>query len=158
IDPGIAALTASAMQGVFSGGTASSARPYDGLPVFGKTGTTDHAEQTWLVGGTTNVVTASWVGNIDGHQNQYRIYGAHGAMNTQRLTIWKNVQTAINAVYGGNAFATPAYSAPEANPSIPAPDPSQSESDNEPAAPPATTSPGTGPSTSPSSPGGDADD
>ncbi|ARC58240.1 Penicillin-binding protein 1F [Frondihabitans sp. 762G35] len=123
IDPAVAALTVSAMQGVFTGGTATSARPGDGVPVFGKTGTTDRAEQTWLVGGTTEVVTASWVGNIDGHQNQYRIYGANGAMNTQRLTIWKNVQTAINSVYGGSAFATPVYTAPEPDPAAPKPKP-----------------------------------
>jgi membrane peptidoglycan carboxypeptidase len=156
IDPGVAALAASAMQGVFAGGTATSARPGDGLPVFGKTGTTDHAEQTWLVGGTTNVVTASWVGNIDGHQNQYRIYGAYGAMNTQRLTIWNNVQTAINAVYGGNAFAAPVYTPPEANPSIPVPAPDESDEQDEPTAPPHTGSPGPGPSTPPSTPGGES--
>jgi membrane peptidoglycan carboxypeptidase len=74
------------MKGVFREGTATSARPGGGVPVFGKTGTTDRAEQTWLVGGTTEVVTASWVGNIDGHQNHYGISGANAAMNTQRLS------------------------------------------------------------------------
>ncbi|ROQ39943.1 membrane peptidoglycan carboxypeptidase [Frondihabitans sp. PhB188] len=114
MDAGVAAKVASAMQGVFTGGTATSANPRDGVPILGKTGTTDHAEQTWLVGGSSKVVTASWVGNISGHQNQYRIYGGYGAMNQQRLTIWRNVQARINAVYGGDAFAAPApeYIAP----------------------------------------------
>jgi membrane peptidoglycan carboxypeptidase len=107
LDPVVAAKAASALQGPFRSGTATSADPHDGTPILGKTGTTDRAEQTWLVGGSTNVVTASWVGNLTGHQNQYRISGPYGAMNQQRLTIWKNVQRRINAVYGGAAFATP---------------------------------------------------
>lgn len=105
MDPIVAAKAASAMQGVFTGGTATSANPRDGVPILGKTGTTDGAEQTWLVGGSTNVVTASWVGNLEGHQNQYRISGAYGPMNQQRLTIWKNLMLSVNAVYGGDAFA-----------------------------------------------------
>ncbi|AMM19184.1 hypothetical protein AX769_02360 [Frondihabitans sp. PAMC 28766] len=105
IDPTVAAKAASALQGPFASGTATAANPHDGVPILGKTGTTDGAEQTWLVGGSTNVVTAAWVGNLTGHQNQYRIYGAYGAMNQQRLTIWKHVQRSLNAAYGGDAFA-----------------------------------------------------
>ncbi|RPE78194.1 membrane peptidoglycan carboxypeptidase [Frondihabitans sp. PhB161] len=113
IDADVVAKAAVAMQGVFASGTATSANPRDGVPILGKTGTTDHAEQTWLVGGSSKVVTASWIGNIEGHQNQYRIYGTYGAMNVQRLNIWRGLQSAINVAYGGDAFAA---AAPEYRP------------------------------------------
>ncbi|GAA4678809.1 transglycosylase domain-containing protein [Frondihabitans cladoniiphilus] len=105
IDPAVAATTVSALKTVFASGTATAANPGDGVPVMGKTGTTDHAEQTWLVGSTTKLATAAWVGNISGHQDQYKIRGSHGAMNQQRLTIWKHVMQAANKTYGGGAFA-----------------------------------------------------
>jgi membrane peptidoglycan carboxypeptidase len=57
--------------------------------VFAKTGTTDGNTQTWVVGGTSGVVTASWFGNYQG-------YGADWF--NQNVTIngrfWPNVDGA----------------------------------------------------------------
>ena len=133
----MAAKAASALQGVLTGGTATTANPRDGIPIFGKTGTSDHAEQTWLVGGSTNVVTAAWVGNLTGHQNQYRIFGAHGAMNVQRLAIWRVVMAGANQRFGGERFPAPdrEYVAPR----IPKPLPTSSGSATDP--PPAPLAP-----------------
>ncbi len=108
IDPQVAVAAAYALRGVFQGGTASGDNTDDGLYEFGKTGTTNDATQTWMVGTTSKVATAVWVGNVTGQQNLRQTYlnycaagyGAQAAV--ARHCVWKDVQTAANAVYGGS--------------------------------------------------------
>src|SRR6185437_3729901 len=67
INPQVAAAAIYALQGVLrGGGTASSANPGDGIPIFGKTGTTDNSVENWLVTSTSKVAQATWVGNVQG--------------------------------------------------------------------------------------------
>lgn len=66
IDTDVAHATILAMKGVMSGGTGAASNPGDGVPIFGKTGTTDNSTQTWIVVSTSRVATATWVGNIVG--------------------------------------------------------------------------------------------
>lgn len=134
IDPKIAAGVIFALQGVLrSGGTAASANPGDGVPIFGKTGTTDHSIENWLVTSTTRISQATWVGNVQGsvplRSQNFRGVGGGNV----KFAIVKPIVAALNATYGGGAF--PAVDAtflraptpPPATPQAPAP----------PAAPPA---------------------
>jgi membrane peptidoglycan carboxypeptidase len=71
--------------------------------MIAKTGTTDSAHQTWLVGSSTKVATAVWFGNII---NRYSIYQYPGGLNN-RQNIARPIFAAANAKYGGGAFDSP---------------------------------------------------
>lgn len=66
ISPDVAHGAIHAMKGVISGGTGSASNPRDGVPIFGKTGTTDSSNQTWIVTSTSRIASVAWVGNIVG--------------------------------------------------------------------------------------------
>jgi len=88
IAPDIAAATAYALTGVFQGGgTALSASARDGVPIMGKTGTTDGSYQNWLVGSTTKVAMAVWVGNIKGDPTKKTEKNPGGEQSLRRVTI-----------------------------------------------------------------------
>ncbi|WP_031260890.1 hypothetical protein, partial [Curtobacterium sp. B18] len=62
------------------------------------TGTTDAADQIWLVGGTTRAVTAYWQGNTDGGKANLRHFAnVEGTYATTRAAVWRQAQTAVNA-------------------------------------------------------------
>ncbi|MDP3208460.1 MAG: transglycosylase domain-containing protein, partial [Rhodoglobus sp.] len=107
IDPAVAATAAYAMAGVMSGGTGSSSNPGDGVPVIGKTGTTDSSNQTWVITATTNAATAVWVGNSIGTYpiRNYSTAGVSGGL--LRHVIMRSTLATINAKYGGGAFPPP---------------------------------------------------
>ena len=61
-----------------------------------------------MIGSTSKVTTAVWVGNVQGHVNLRRVtsfpycpttYSSQAA--TTRHCVWKGIQTAVNKVYGG---------------------------------------------------------
>jgi membrane peptidoglycan carboxypeptidase len=86
------------MQGAFRGGTASGGQTPDGATLFGKTGTTDDADQIWLIGGTTRAVTAYWQGNTDGGKANLRHFdNVEGTYASTRAAVWRQAQTAVNA-------------------------------------------------------------
>jgi membrane peptidoglycan carboxypeptidase len=107
----VANTAAYAMAGVMvGGGTATRANPNDGVEYIGKTGTTDSSNQTWVVGASTRVATAVWVGNIEGE------YPLRSYRNTQgnqggviRHDIFRPIARAVDAVptYRGSAFPDP---------------------------------------------------
>jgi membrane peptidoglycan carboxypeptidase len=102
------------MQGVFSGGTASAAKPA-GVPILGKTGTTNKSLETWTVGSSTKVATAVWIGNATGQvptrntRPPVHCPGTANQVATLRNCVFKHTMEAIDAVYGSGAF--PAASA-----------------------------------------------
>lgn len=109
IDPEVAAAAQFAMASTMvDGGTAVASNPFDGVPVIGKTGTTDRSKDTWVVTSTTEVATAVWVGNIVGdfrirqYQNPEGFWGGE-----LRHRMMREVLAAANAQYGGNAFPEP---------------------------------------------------
>ncbi|MFF1877030.1 transglycosylase domain-containing protein [Leifsonia sp. NPDC058230] len=130
IDPGVAAGAIYALQGVLrGGGTAASANPGDGIPIFGKTGTTDGSVSNWLVTSTTKTAQATWVGNVVGSVALRRqSFQGVGGGNV-KFAIVKPIVRALNAAYGGDAFAAPAgkyTKAPTPPPAAtPAPGPAQ---------------------------------
>ena len=66
IEPDVAHAAIYAMKTVMSGGTGSASNPRDGVPIFGKTGTTDSSNQTWIAASTSRIASVAWVGNIVG--------------------------------------------------------------------------------------------
>jgi len=127
IDPQVAAAAIFALQGVLrGGGTAASANPGDGIPIFGKTGTTDNSVENWLVTSTTKVAQATWVGNVEGGVAlRSQVFQGITGGNV-KFAIAKRILTALNATYGGAAFPSPngkytnAPVAPKPKPGAPA--------------------------------------
>jgi membrane peptidoglycan carboxypeptidase len=110
ISADIAAGVARAMAGVINGGTGSLSNPHNGIPLIGKTGTTDDSFHTWMLGSSSKVTLAVWVGNIIGHQalRQIQLPGGNGALT--RHGIFRPVIASLTSEYGGNAFpAAPSY-------------------------------------------------
>ena len=103
LDPAVAATAATALQGVMNGGTGSQAKPRDNVPVLGKTGTHE-LWQTWMIESSTKVATAVWVGNSIGEVDVSRKWSGRDTVNDLRYPIARQIQTAANAVYGGDRF------------------------------------------------------
>ena len=99
----VAAAASSPMQAVVTQGTATASRTGDGIPMIAKTGTTDSATHTWMIGSSSRVATAVWVGNVVG------LVPLRNFPNGTQLRhqIFKVAQGAINAQYGGGEFAKP---------------------------------------------------
>jgi membrane peptidoglycan carboxypeptidase len=105
----VAAAATYAFRQVISGGTGTRSRTGDGIPIAGKTGTSDNSVQTWMTGYSTEVATATWVGNVSGSVRLGRtsVRGLYGGF--VRHEIWRKVMQQANKLYGGNAFpAAPA--------------------------------------------------
>ncbi|WP_243224546.1 transglycosylase domain-containing protein [Microbacterium sp. CIAB417] len=101
ISPEVAATAAFALRGVMNGGTGSSANPYDGTPLIGKTGTHEKT-QTMMIESSTKVTTAVWVGNASGNAS----LRAHG-LNNKRFAIAEDMQRTANRAFGGESFPEP---------------------------------------------------
>ncbi|MDO9590546.1 MAG: transglycosylase domain-containing protein, partial [Microcella sp.] len=96
----VAAAAAAPMAAVVTSGTATRSRIGDGIPLIGKTGSTDSWNNTWMVGTTTKTATAVWVGNVTGKVSLLRYPNGTGL----RHEIFRPLQAAINGQYGGSAF------------------------------------------------------
>ncbi len=107
----IAAGAAFAMAGPPNNGTAVRSNPGDGIPLIGKTGTTDSATDTWVVISTTEITTAVWVGNSIGKVSLSGYQWMGFAGNVLRHEIMRNTLAVSNAKYGGTAFPEPPDSA-----------------------------------------------
>jgi membrane peptidoglycan carboxypeptidase len=107
----VAAAATYAFQQVISGGTGTRSRTGDGVPIAGKTGTSDNTRHTWMTGFSSRVATAVWVGNVVGTQpvDYTSVNGLFGG--AIRHEIWRGVMQQANATYGGAAFpaASPVY-------------------------------------------------
>jgi membrane peptidoglycan carboxypeptidase len=97
ISPDVAHGAIYALKRVMSGGTGSASNPRDGVPIFGKTGTTDASTQTWIAASTSRVASVVWVGNIVGKYPMRQLAGG-----TQlRHKIMATVMKAANKMYTG---------------------------------------------------------
>ena len=96
----VAAAAASPMRSVITGGTGTRSNPGGTVPVIGKTGTTDSQVQTWMVGSSTEVATAVWVGNVIG---DYRLSRYRNG-TVLRHDIFRIIMQTANEQYGGEAF------------------------------------------------------
>jgi len=110
IAPEVADAAAFAMLGPLNGGTAGAANPHDGTAYIGKTGTTDSAWHTWLVGTSHQASTALWIGNITGQQSLRKIRVNGTTASLLRNPVFKNIARAIDAypgLGGGDGFPSP---------------------------------------------------
>ncbi|WIJ44297.1 transglycosylase domain-containing protein [Curtobacterium citreum] len=124
LDPSVAATAAFAMRGTIASGTAVGAQTPDGTQLFAKTGTTDDADQIWLVGASSKVATAYWQGNTDGGKNNLRHYlpgAGWGSYASQRAHVWQQAMIPINAKHPADPFPTPSQTALRGN-SVAVPD------------------------------------
>ncbi|MEL0627524.1 transglycosylase domain-containing protein [Salinibacterium amurskyense] len=107
ISPEVAATTAYVLTEVLNRGNAAYSDPNDGIPIFGKTGTTDGAVHTWMASGTTRYGTATWVGNISGFQDISRVGYADVQGYRLRHYITRATDSALNIKYPGGALPEP---------------------------------------------------
>jgi membrane peptidoglycan carboxypeptidase len=107
IPANVAASVTWALQHVLTDGTATTANPNDGVPIMGKTGTTDSAVQNWLVTSTTKVAQATWIGQTSGNESFYNLDFNGYAGNNVKFPIVKQIDTALDQVYGGGNFPAP---------------------------------------------------
>lgn len=103
LEPNVAATAAYTLQGVMTNGSGTASNPYDGTPMLGKTGTHE-LKQTWMVGSSSKVATAVWVGNSEGYAEVNR---SGFRYQYTRHAIAKPILRAANALYGGDAFPAP---------------------------------------------------
>jgi len=100
ISEDVAAAATFAMREVITRGTGQASNPGGDVPVVGKTGTSDNARHTWMVGGSTRVGTAAWVGNVTGELIVSNFPGG----GNMRHEIFRPIMGAANAAYGGDAI------------------------------------------------------
>ncbi|MBF4462870.1 MULTISPECIES: penicillin-binding protein [unclassified Rathayibacter] len=104
----VAATAGFALQQVMArGGTGAPSDPGTGIPHIGKTGTTDDALHTWMVGSSTKVATATWVGNVSGLTSMRSFSLNRVNAGQVRHQIWPRIMRVADATYGGGAFPAP---------------------------------------------------
>lgn len=102
LDPRVAYLVTSLLQGVLDRGTGAAARAYGVTGALaGKTGTTNERRDNWFCGYAPERATAVWVGYDDDAPT--RLSGARAA-----LPIWSAFTVAVRPPGGWAAFARPA--------------------------------------------------
>ena len=106
IDPAIAAGVAYALEYNVKNGIGGHARSYSGVPHFAKTGTTDDYWDHWTVGGSTEVATALWTGNVLGKVNT-----EYSGLPYDGDRVFGMILNAADGIYGGQAFDRPDESA-----------------------------------------------
>jgi penicillin-binding protein 1B len=101
ITPAEAYLMTSLLQSVVEEGTASGLRRMGiGVPVAGKTGTTNDYRDAWFIGYTPELLVLVWVGHDDG-----RSINASGA--AAALPIWADLARSVPHRLGGMDFVEP---------------------------------------------------
>lgn len=107
IQPNIAATAIDVMKGVMTSGNQVYGNPEDGIPLFGKTGTTDSANQTWVASGTTSGGSVVWVGNSIGDYNilDTEYQGVSGILLRHYISL--ALVTALDNKYGGSDWPAP---------------------------------------------------
>ena len=99
VAPEIANAMVHALKPVMTSGTGVASNPNDGTPLAGKTGTTDNRVHTWMAGFSSEVATATWVGNVVGQTPQTGKSINGRAVSTIRHAIWRELMTEVNKHY-----------------------------------------------------------
>lgn len=106
VSPDVAAAMHYAMSRVMTSGTAQASygATQPRVPLIGKTGTTDGAKDTWMVGASSKVATAAAVVSVNGEANQRGISFDSGRASEARHRMWPFVMSVAAAKYGGDPF------------------------------------------------------
>ena len=109
LTPRIDNAVAYALATVMQRGTGTAGNPHDGVPIVGKTGTTDVADQNRLIATTTKVSLAVWVGNTQGHQNLRKTTLASTNGYNTKFNIFKTTMKSLDSdpLYRGTEFPAP---------------------------------------------------
>ena len=108
VAPDIANAMVVALKAPMSIGTATQSNPRDGVPIIGKTGSTDNFNQTWVLASTTSVATAVWVGNIVGYVNlNSGVSLNNGSARVTRHEIMRPIMATADALFGGTDWPDP---------------------------------------------------
>lgn len=112
IDKSLAIAAGYTLHGVLNGTATTDANGTGPAFQFAKTGTTNLAQQTWLVGGSSKTVTAVWVGNVNTGDNgiglrtvygwptcPYQNYSGQAAL--ARHCLWHDMRQAAEDEYPG---------------------------------------------------------
>ena len=104
LTPDVANTAVDVLKGVMKG----SASVGDGIPIFGKTGTTNEANQTWIAGSSSKVTVVTWVGNIKYDYNILRT--SYGGVRGEilRNMIMRDALKNYGARFGGDDWPGPA--------------------------------------------------
>ena len=103
----IAATAIDVLKGVMTTGNQLYGNPEDGIPLFGKTGTTDVGDQTWVASGTTSGASVVWVGNSVGKVSilDQEYAGVSGIRLRHYISL--AVVTALDNKFGGGDWPGP---------------------------------------------------
>ncbi|WP_227820241.1 transglycosylase domain-containing protein [Agromyces aureus] len=104
VTPEVAHAMDYAMEQTFNGGTTAASDPGTGIDHIGKTGTTDDAKDTWMIGASNKAATAVWVGNVTGKANLRQLSFDSGAAATARHRMWPDIMAVADEKYGGDDF------------------------------------------------------
>ncbi|WP_164990502.1 transglycosylase domain-containing protein [Agromyces albus] len=106
VSPEVAAGMHFALGQVMTSGTAQASNQGTNprVPLIGKTGTTDGAKDTWMVGASSKVATVAAVVSVNGAANQRGIFFDSGQAATARHRMWPAVMSVAAAKYGGDGF------------------------------------------------------
>ncbi len=99
IDPAVANGTLYTLEHYITSGIGSLGRGNTGVARFGKTGTTDKNKDTWWVGGSTEVTTATWHGNVTGDADLKNL-----GVYRNNTYLWRNLMNAADRKYPGSPF------------------------------------------------------
>lgn len=107
VSPEVAAGMHFALGRVMTSGTAQASNQGTNprVPLIGKTGTTDGAKDTWMVGASSKVATVAAVVSVNGWANQRGIFFDSGQAATARHRMWPAVMSVAAAKYGGDPFS-----------------------------------------------------
>lgn len=100
IEPEVAAGVAETLEYTVNQGLATHAQSAMGVPHLAKTGTTDDQGDNWTVGASTEVSTATWVGNVSGNVSTQNFAGLQQADQS----IWPAIMNIADEKYGGEPF------------------------------------------------------
>ncbi len=107
LDPDVAYTAIDVLKGVLRTGNAAYSNPGDGIPIFGKTGTTDGGKDTAMASATTSAATFVWIGPTSGDANILNTeYGGVSGIRLRHY-ITNDIMTALNNKYGGEDWPEP---------------------------------------------------
>lgn len=105
IPPAVAYLATDILKGVITRGTGTAASI--GRPAAGKTGTTQQYRDAWFVGYTPEMVTAVWMGHVEGQIEMTNVHGKKVTGGSFPARIWASYMKAALADVKPSDFARP---------------------------------------------------
>lgn len=105
LSPAVAYLTTDLLRGVISSGTGTAAQI--GRPAAGKTGTTQEYRDAWFVGYTPDLVTAVWVGHVEGQIEMTNVHGKKVTGGSFPAQIWASFMKAALKDVPASDFVQP---------------------------------------------------